>query len=238
MANRNESIMSAILNPHRFSVSGGGDTPAFGGASRDFNGSSHIIIPSGAYSFLDAENEFTIAAWFKADAAGRQEKIFSDELSASGMGCYMHKIRYNNRIEGGFYKAGSYYREHADHGQTVTDWLHYAVTWDGSDINAYVNGTNVGSNTGITATSSASGLDGSIGRDYASNYASGRIADVRLYTSALSSGDISNIADGTHVATDLRGWWCLDSDDVDDHSGNDYDGTNSGSTYSTDGPLD
>jgi hypothetical protein len=40
------------------------------------------------------------------------------------------------------------------------------------------------------------------------------------------------------VASGLIGWWILDDDDVLDYSGEGNDGVDTGTTFSTDGPLD
>jgi hypothetical protein len=74
--------------------------------------------------------------------------------------------------------------------------------------------------------------------EWGGNFLNGNLADLRFYDKELTSAEVSSIYSGTHVSDGLVGWWLLDSDDTNDYSGNGYDATNNGSTYSTDGPLD
>ena len=64
----------------------------------------------------------------------------------------------------------------------------------------------------------------------------GKLADVRIYDTDLSSTEVYELYKGVDHRTNLIGQWLTNSDDVEDKAGTN-DGTNYGSTYSTDAPL-
>ena len=57
-------------------------------------------------------------------------------------------------------------------------------------------------------------------------------------TVAAGAVTAAAIIAGTNVSDGLVGHWLTNTDDVLDWSGNENHGTNNGSIYSTDGPLD
>jgi len=63
----------------------------------------------------------------------------------------------------------------------------------------------------------------------------GKLADVRIYDTDLSSTEIYELYKGVDHRTNLIGQWLTDNDDVEDKAGTN-DGTNFGSTYSYDNP--
>jgi hypothetical protein len=77
-----------------------------------------------------------------------------------------------------------------------------------------------------------------IGLSESSYYLDGQIADFRIYNRAITLPEIVQLESGYHVQDDLLFWLITDTDDVLDWSGYGNHGTNYGSTYSTDGPLD
>lgn len=71
---------------------------------------------------------------------------------------------------------------------------------------------------------------------YTATPLNGKLADVRIYDTDLSSTEIYELYKGVDHRTNLIGQWLTNSDDVEDKAGTN-DGTNYGSTYSTDSPL-
>ena len=68
----------------------------------------------------------------------------------------------------------------------------------------------------------------------------GNIADVRVYDTDIPDSAIEGLAIGTDYQTNLVGWWITDvndTGDIIDYAGTN-DGTNTSTTYSTDGPAD
>lgn len=214
--------MSVILNPYRYAGAGG---PTFGNASREFN-ADHIVID---YP-LASTDPCSLAFWLKlSSTAGLTRGVISisgSPTDTSPMILLQTEPRYVFGT-GGF-KFPSIIKD---------IWQHVTITYNGSSswewfLNSSSEGTATHANNPDTDFIY-------IGHGYAFELNGGsRIADVRLYDSVISSGDISSIYSGTHVSSGLIGWWLTDNDDVLDYSGNGNDGTNNGSTYSTDGPFD
>jgi hypothetical protein len=223
-----------ILNPHAFSV--GSPAPPFGGASRDFDGiTDKVAIPSGIWSGLSA---VTVAAWFKLDTAQSNRNIIGGW--ATGGLQILTRLQSSGALQCYIYASGAVGGNVNLTAGTGT-WTHMAMTYNGSTMVGYLDGV-AGSTTyspsGAVNTPTtpvpAIGYGGS-GSAYAID---GLIADARTYDRALSAGEIADLASGTHVASGLIGWWILDDDDVLDYSGEGNDGVDTGTTFSTDGPLD
>jgi hypothetical protein len=125
----------------------------------------------------------------------------------------------------------------------VVDWVHLAVSYSNitDQLKVYKNGVQVGSGLqgGTYIDVPASAFNYKIGENSSGmNDFSGGIADLREYDREITGAEVADIYAGTHVSSGLIGWWLTDTDDVLDHSGSGNNGTNNGSTYSTDGPLD
>jgi len=225
--------MSFILNPYRFA--------AVGTASRSFDGNDYIDIAS---STPDAA-PLSLAAWVK----------FS---STTGNQCVVGIEGENVDIVNGFALvsvSGTFWASTVDDGSfdkaaTTTSfsagtWYHICAVFAASnDRKIYVNGnaTPEGTNT-TTLTPDTQYVERTRIGDRANTlnegtqYFNGNIADVRIYDKALSTSEISNIYNFTNVSDSLVGWWLTANDDVLDYAGTN-DGTNNGSTFSTDGPAD
>lgn len=222
--------MSMILNPYRYAAAGG---PTFGNASRSFNGSSDYI-EMGSWT---PRSEITIAAWVNQNAADSLLPILSvggyyNSVSAFSFQIVGQRLRFS--ISNTDYSF-------IDLNPGLTGWHHLAVTYshDLSSIAIYVDGSVVRTTliSGSYSTIPSSAASYRIGESLFI-YADGKISDVREYDRYLDSSEIADLISGTHVSSGLVGWWLTNNDDVLDYSGNGNDGTNNGSTYSTDGPFD
>ena len=251
--------MSFVINPYRF---GGGAPPAitFGGASRDFDGTNDDVNlgDSDVFSFGDSSTDspFSVCAWIKMDDA-TNFRILSRFQSATTEREWFFNLGSDDNLylllydDNGGARIGR--KTTATYTANQNSFLHVAATYDGlslsSGVSLYtttVGGTtsqddttdqNVATYTAMHNTAAETRI-GRLGDFTTANvhYADGLIADVRIYDKELSSAEVQDIADGTHIETNLVGWWLTDNDDVLDYAGTN-DGTNNGSTYSTDGPL-
>jgi len=123
----------------------------------------------------------------------------------------------------------------------TTGWRHVAVIYGGGTLALYINGviqSPGGGGGAFTRSIPSSSNNYRIGRDSGARYFTGNMADVREYNRVLSGSDVALLASGIHVPLGLVGWWMTDADDVSDYSGSGKNGTNYGSAYSSDGPLD
>ena len=248
-----------ILNPYRFSAAGGVAFDGFGNASRSFDGVGDLIDISDSddHSFGDSVNDspFSVCAWIKmVDAT---HFWIATKHNNSTQSEWIFAISGNDKLYFAAYDGGQTNYRGLTSVSTLTSyegqWIHIAATYDGSG------GTNAqdGMTTYLTtfggSTSAISSVDFTAGTYTAMHngttnleigswtpnkrHANGNIADVRIYSKELTSAEVQNIADGIHVTDSLVGWWLDDDNDVLDNAGTN-DGTNIGSTYSTDGPAD
>ncbi len=109
-------------------------------------------------------------------------------------------------------------------------WTNLTMTWNGSNLVGYVNGTQSGS-TSQTLTASPSGAL-TLGNSSGSAM-NGSLDNIQLYSSALGSSQVSALYNGgagnsSALTTNLAAWWKLDEGSgqiIRDYSGNDINGT-------------
>jgi hypothetical protein len=83
----------------------------------------------------------------------------------------------------------------------LNTWYHAAATYDGSTMRLYLNGTEVGSVAESGSISRGRNVPVNLGRSpEGSNYLSGTIDDVRIYSSALTAAEVAALA-GTTAPT-------------------------------------
>lgn len=212
---------------------------AFGLASRDFDGSDYIAL-GGGLTFTSA---FTVAAWVKSTSTSKVRTVAGNISTSTDICNFRIAITNGNAVTVGQFTTSGTFRNVNGGALPNNTWAHVCLTWDGDDLVMYVDGSATTANyTGLTPDSS--GLTGYIGRftsgtGVVNDRWIGLIADARIYSRAISAAEAANLAARTDISsTGLEGWWLLNDDDVLDYSGNGNDGTNFGSTYSTDGPLD
>lgn len=175
----------------------GGDPSAttFSSAS-----SSKITITDpGTASVLDANGKtITVAAWINGTTYGAGYKGIVVKTTVAPYEMWS----YNDDLMCGFTIDGVSRRNTYAANFSTGQWYHVACTYDGSNIRAYVNGSNVQtwSQTGSVITDTNSPL--LIGwSGYSTEYFNGSIDDVRLYNRALSQTDLTTIYNGTNPTT-------------------------------------
>ena len=240
-----------IINPYRFAGAGVA-FDGFGNASRDFDGSDDKVQMGDVLGsvFSGTGKQFTITAWINNDAltneictskwsTGAGRSFFLRVLSDGSFGLSMSSDgttsnRWGRKTDVSLISANTWHHLAVTYDQTSTG--DYVRMWvDGvedTSLTAYlVNGTF----TSIHNSSASFDISGTDGTN--NNNFDGNIADVRVYDTDIPDSAIEGLAIGTDYQTNLVGWWLDDDDDVLDNAGSN-DGTNNGSTYSTDGPAD
>ena len=173
-------------------------------------------------------------AWFNTTDHSGYSNIVQDDGPSGAL-----FIRYNP--DGSFkyvFKASQGWRSISISPPSYGVWHHVAMSWDGINIKAYLDGEEVGS-------SSGSGTMSGGGPIYIGNWQqqegfSGKIDDVQYWNIALSESEIQ-----THMNTEptgneegLIGYWNFnesEGSELIDLSGNGYNGTVYGATWSGDG---
>jgi|DEB0MinimDraft_6_1074348.scaffolds.fasta_scaffold05928_7 hypothetical protein len=226
--------VTRTINAHRAAASG--DIPDFGHASRDFDSVlDKVSLPADIFSGLSG---FTVAAWVRLDTLGASRNIIGGWPAGSTQ--ILFRMLTSGGMQGYIYTTG---QTGGNLNMTVSGglWEHVALTYDGSTLTGYVDGvagsTTYSTSGSIRTPSSPAPAIGYAGSSSGYSF-DGLCADARIYNRALSSSEIGDLVAGTHVSSGLIGWYLLDTDDVDDYSGEGNDGSTSNTVFSTSGPFD
>ena len=238
--------MSFLLNSYRHASA----APAFGGASRHWDtadGDQYGIISSPPSELDLVGGDFSVAFWFKdQDGNGFPRIIEFNNSNSNVWSVYrITSTAMAMRVD----EAGSLVlrTRHTDNLLSTpngTTWHHVIATFESTtpQIDFYIDNGSAASTTGDTANrGSTSRVTFGIRTDL-NNQTDGliKVADLRVYNKLLSSQERTDIYNGTHVSDSLVGWWFLDTDDMDDYSGNDNHISQSSTAvaFSADGPFD
>ena len=204
------------------------------GAAAIFNGSSSKIqLPSGV-SVATGNNDFTLSTWVYlnnmpsnfASVITTQNNFYFYILIASDGSVKT----YNQNVE--VNSAASVI--------TTGQWYNIVATLDSTNgKNVYVNGSNVATSSDTSNCNSLTGGHNAVGY-YTTDgstlqyYLDGKIDQVRIYSSVLSSSDVTNLYNESSVPTaNLVAHYKLDGDARDEQQL--YDGAATNVTYAYDG---
>lgn len=196
-----------------------------------FDGTADYISV-GTVAALNSSSDFTLTGWFNYDSL--QTVILGSGASSSArfairpestssmqatVGSGIHTITLG--ISGGI-SSGT--------------WYHFACVVSGTSLTLYINGSaSDGGSATVSTLSSGWADDLDIGRNspnWTANarYFDGKLDELAVYDSALTSTAVSNIYSSKVYVNPLAIWRF--ENDVTDETGS-YDGTNNGVTFST-----
>lgn len=219
----------------------------FGGAAY-FNG-SNAKIDIGNIG-LGGNTERTISAWINTDSLSSAQTIYQHGAAANGQR-FGFAIDTNGKLYVEYYNRDAI--TSAAH-IAVDTWYHVAVTYNGGAIETatntqiYVNGSAVSMATSGSQTGNANTADSNYGIGYrrasTSGYFNGRIDQLRIFTRAISSSEVSTLYNETDPAslnplseteTSVKGAtrFYQFNNNTTDTAGNN-NGTATGITYTTD----
>jgi len=193
------------------------------GQAAVFNGSSSYIDTNYSTTYQDP---ISISAWVKTTATnsyifGPQTYQFS-RLSAlvDGNGKLQAQVGFNTIVT-------------LNSATSINDnnWHHICFTFDGNngDKAIYVDGVLEGDSS-VVSDNNTTAFNMLLGRRQ-TNYFNGSIDQVRIYNTALSSGDVTNLYNESNVPTSgLVAHYKLDGNATDETGS--YDGTETSITYS------
>ena len=147
-----------------------------------------LIIPA-----MTMENDFTWAFWIKQDSAQatNNDTIMGNRYGGTASPLQFIKFtatRFEFYNDDGSYTEGINYDPHPS-----DEWTHHAVVKEGTSLTYYRNGQETLTNT-ITKTIDENPFY--MGGDVTSEHWRGYMSDVRLYTKALSAGEVLGIMEG------------------------------------------
>ena len=193
---------------------------SIGVGSASFDGSDDFINCEDIE--LNELSGLTVSAWFKANSTGANSRIVSkDQLGVQG--CFILWIDGSNDLQflahnGSGWKTASYTSFSED-----KNWHHVAGVFSATEIKLYLDAVEVAS-----ATYSSTTLDDSDNEEFVigsdsdiantDEHFTGNIAQVGLWSRALTQGDITKIKEKTYEEltdsekTNLTSWWSLDTE--------------------------
>ncbi len=171
------------------------DTPNPG--SFKFDGANDYIDIAEDESLRLTEGRYSQAVWIKPTSYDdNYHGVIGYQVGSSIGTRYPFIYVRNDAIYAGFGTGGNTWKGVvADGVITINAWNHVAVTFDGDEMQLFVNGENVGTNDnfgGALPTTTVAQLN--IGR--INNQFAGQIDEVRMYDRAISGAEIYNLIDG------------------------------------------
>jgi len=166
--------------------------------------SQYVSLPSGIVSGL---NDFTVAAWVKLDTRSNWARIF-DFGTGTSYYMFLTPSSSSSTVRFAIKNGGSEQQINSTSALPTGVWKHVAVTLSGNTGRLYIDGVLAGTNSNMTIKPSnlpATNLN-YIGRSMYSNdpYLDGQVDDFRIYSRALSSNEIADLA-GTSGGGDPTG---------------------------------
>jgi len=174
--------------------------PGKRGQALNFNGSSTYVSVANSSS-LDLPNQLTLASWVYNTSRPDREPIIDNGLSGNYCPSYDLSILASGVLSTFVYSGGS--GQHCTPGFNVNStgtvplnsWTHIVTTYDGSNVKFYINGV-------LDSTVSAGGSFDPYtpihnlwigGEDGYTRRFHGNIDEVRIYSRALSAGEVMSL---------------------------------------------
>lgn len=220
----------------------------FSNLSVNFDGTNDYMDVSDLVSGYSA---LSVSAWFKVETFGSFNVIASQYNSGSGGAFFLETVGAQMWFA---LSTGSSYGGLAKYtaGLDSNKWYHVCGTWDGTTSKVYINGTVGGTTGSFSSTLGGSGTTFKVGT-MLSGYWNGQIDDVAVYSSGLSTSDVTTLYNNGGArsarpaavsATNLVAWWRMgdgteagSGTTVYDMSSNTNNGTlKNGPIYTPDAP--
>jgi hypothetical protein len=209
------------------------DSGSGGSYAYDFDGTDDYIdvvssgVPAAAYSvsLWQYSTKSAVNTAFNAGQVGGERTVNIDGVRSNTFGdSHGHK------------RGGTSYFVTSNVVRSSATWYHYLLTYDGSELKLYVNGTYVGNKTGVPNTDwieDRCWIGQYIGGSF---FFQGRMDDIRTYDRALTQAEIVHLSEARGIEGtppvglgDEKLWLCPTlNDSANDISGNGNDGTYQG----------
>jgi hypothetical protein len=210
------------------------------GGALSFDGESDYVTVVETAS-LDLSTAATVEAWVYPTASSGSRAIVAKERNGGG---FPYGLETNAGVPAGYVKAGSTVTAAATTAVAAGTWTHLALAYDGAYVRLYVNGA-LAASEAASGSLAASNDPMRIGGDVTwAEWFEGRIDDVRVYSRALTAGEVATdmatpvAASNPAPASSLVGAWSFDAGSgttAADSSDKANDGTLDGATWQTSG---
>jgi len=155
----------------------------------------HAALPAGIVSGLA---DFTIAAWVKPESIATWQRIFDFGSSTTSYMFLTTRPSTTGGLRFAITTGSGEQQVNTSATLAVGVWQHVAVTLRGSTATIYLNGTAVGTNTGVTLRPSSLGqsTNNFIGRSQftADPALAASIDDFRIYSRSLTAAEVQGLA--------------------------------------------
>ena len=164
------------------------------GNAVDLDGANdHATLPTGV---LNGLTDFTLSVWVKPDTITNWSRVFDFGTGTTVNMFLAPKNAANGKVRFAITTGGGNGEQRIDGANALTAgaWSHVVVTKSGNTGILYVNGVEVGRNTGMTLSPSSLGATtlNYLGRSqYSDPYFDGKIDDFRIYARALAPTEIA-----------------------------------------------
>jgi hypothetical protein len=157
------------------------------GSAVSLNGTSSLVtIPDSAS--LDLSSGMTLEAWVRATSFASSQTLVAKERPGGG---FPYGVELDNGVPAGYARTSSFTSATGTAALPTATWKYVAVTYDGSALRAYVDGTQVGTAPASGSIASSSGQLSIGGDSVWGEYFNGRVDNVRIYDRALSSSELA-----------------------------------------------
>jgi len=152
----------------------------------------YVQVTSNVTGYASA---ITISSWVKPTDNANKHIFFLVKRTSSDVECFQfYKYKSTSAIT--FHQsAANYANSTSTLAITNNVWYHIAVTYDGSYVRFYVNGSQHGNAVAKTWTFSESDYDTFIGTDNAGNYTAGYFDQTAIWGRALSADEMTFLND-------------------------------------------
>lgn len=161
------------------------------------DGTNALVLDGASYwSFGDigVQTNFSISTWFKRTGTSGQGGCIVTEEYASGnsvnMAIYSGDYGASDtQFTGGFFDSG--WRVTAAQDFALNTWVQMTVTWDGTNVKTYINGTLADTINYSGQTAQSTGLGYLIGRRWdGAHYVTGSLGELRIDGTALTAKQV------------------------------------------------
>jgi len=193
-----------------------------GSANFVASSSQSLTIPT---AVLDDASAFTIMAWAKKGSLGDADGLVICGNATAGF--YYRGVNATS-ITASVALDGSNAVVTTSSFTDTTDWMHFALTYDGSTVTSYVNGESKATNTSGSGVVTSGSTINRIG-EYGTTFHNGKLKNFGVWHRALNVSEIQNVMFKTYSElkgselTHLQSWYALESSTL---SGSDATGNN------------
>ncbi|MBU0477067.1 LamG domain-containing protein [bacterium] len=159
------------------------------GKALDFNGIDNYVDCESGSSLDFGTGDFTVEAWVYQNELNSYQSIFHNGQSAFSQDLWI------SAHNGALYVRLDNVTEINSGNIPASEWVHIAVTRDGTDVDGYINGIFTASGTSSVDVGDSNGntVIGKDNQEY--RYFDGAIDEVKIYDHALSADEIAAHAD-------------------------------------------